>query len=114
MTLDAGDVVLVPFPYTDLSSRKQRPALVLTPASYNRRHADVLVAYVTSKRQQSRWAVRVDAADLVEGRIPRTRWIRADKLATLEQRLARRAVARLDAAAMGQVRTRLGTLLGLG
>lgn len=114
MTLDVGDVALVPFPYTDLSSRKQRPALVLTPASYNRHHADVLAAYVTSRRQESRWVVRVDDTDLAHGRFPRTSWVRADKLATLEQRLVRRVVARLDHGTMGQVRARLAKLLGLG
>lgn len=114
MRLDAGDVALLPFPYTDLSSRKQRPALVLTSASYNRRHADVLVAYVTSQRQRSEWAVPVDNADLSEGRFPKTSWVRADKLATLEQRLVRRVVGRLDTAAMGQVRTRLAKLLDIG
>ena len=43
--LVAGDVVVVPFPFTDLTSQKVRPALVL--ASLDR--GDVLLCQITSK-----------------------------------------------------------------
>lgn len=42
------DVVLVPFPFTDLSSTKRRPALIVSPALYNTGN-DVVIAYVTSQ-----------------------------------------------------------------
>src|SRR5437899_3020971 len=43
-----GDVVLVPFPFTDLSSAKQRPALVVSADVFNSTRDDVLVAAITS------------------------------------------------------------------
>lgn len=42
------DVILVPFPFTDLSSAKRRPALIVSPDVYNARK-DVVIAYVTSQ-----------------------------------------------------------------
>lgn len=42
------DLVLVPFPFTDLSSTKRRPALIVSPDIYNA-GKDVVIAYVTSK-----------------------------------------------------------------
>jgi mRNA-degrading endonuclease toxin of MazEF toxin-antitoxin module len=44
-----GDVVLVPFPFTDLSAVKQRPALVLSPDRLNKGRIDVIVAAITSQ-----------------------------------------------------------------
>ena len=44
-----GDVVLVPFPFTDFSSSKQRPALVVSADGLNATRDDVLVAAITSQ-----------------------------------------------------------------
>jgi mRNA interferase MazF len=43
------DVVLVPFPFTDLTSMKRRPALVVSPEAYNRGGPDVVIAFLTSQ-----------------------------------------------------------------
>ena len=42
------DIVLVPFPFTDFSSIKKRPALIISPDSYNNSGDDVLIAFITS------------------------------------------------------------------
>jgi mRNA interferase MazF len=44
-----GDVVLVPFPFTDLSSAKQRPGLVVSADVFNSARDDILVAAITSQ-----------------------------------------------------------------
>jgi mRNA interferase MazF len=44
-----GDVLLVPFPFTDQSAVKQRPAVVLSGEAYNRSHHDVILAPITSQ-----------------------------------------------------------------
>jgi mRNA interferase MazF len=44
-----GDVVLVPFPFTDLTAIKQRPALVLSPDRLNQKRPDLVVAAITSQ-----------------------------------------------------------------
>jgi len=48
-TYRQGDILLVPFPFTDQTAVKQRPAVVLSGASYNRDHRDVILAPVTSQ-----------------------------------------------------------------
>src|SRR5262249_15589307 len=50
-----GDVVLVPFPFTDLSNAKQRPALVVSGDAFNSTREDVLVAAITSGRGAQNW-----------------------------------------------------------
>jgi len=48
---DAGDIVLVRFPFTDLTSSKKRPALVISPAAYSNLHGDVVLLPLTSQPQ---------------------------------------------------------------
>lgn len=43
-----GDVLLVPFPFTDQSGSKQRPAIVISGDKYNQLHPDVILAPITS------------------------------------------------------------------
>jgi mRNA-degrading endonuclease toxin of MazEF toxin-antitoxin module len=44
-----GDVLLVPFPFTNQRAVKQRPAVVLSGEDYNRHYPDVILAAITSK-----------------------------------------------------------------
>lgn len=44
-----GDVLLVPFPYTDQSAIKRRPAVVLSSKTYNHLHPDIILAPITSQ-----------------------------------------------------------------
>jgi len=41
------DIILVPFPFTDLQSIKKRPSLIVSPDEYNR-GSDVMIAFITS------------------------------------------------------------------
>ena len=44
-----GDIVLVPFPFTDLSASKRRPAVVISGLEYNQARRDVVLMAVTSQ-----------------------------------------------------------------
>jgi mRNA interferase MazF len=43
-----GDIVLIPIPFTDLSSQKRRPVIVISNDSYNQTTRDVVVVAMTS------------------------------------------------------------------
>jgi mRNA interferase MazF len=44
-----GQIVLIPFPFTDLTTTKQRPALIISSDHYNSTHPDVILAAITSQ-----------------------------------------------------------------
>ena len=50
---DFGDVVLVPFPFTDQTTSKKRPAVVVSSAAYHRERPDLILTAVTSKMRPS-------------------------------------------------------------
>jgi len=49
MAFRRGDVVLIPFPYTDLSAAKTRPAIVVSSDIYHTCRSELLLAYVSSR-----------------------------------------------------------------
>lgn len=89
-----GDVVLVPFPFTDQSSSKKRPAVVVSSPAYNAERPDVIIMAITS---QVRPENRFD--------LPLQNWQQANLLkpsvvkpviATIEQGLVIRPLGRLS------------------
>ena len=45
-----GDVILVPFPFTDQSASKRRPAVVISSTAYHRTRPDIVIMAVTSQQ----------------------------------------------------------------
>lgn len=50
---DFGDLVLVPFPFTDQTTTKKRPAIVVSSAAYNKERPDLILMAVTSRARLS-------------------------------------------------------------
>src|ERR1039458_2914832 len=59
-----GDIVLVSFPFTDLTSLKRRPAVVVSPNSFNVRNEDVVLVAVTSQAARDAATVLVAQSDV--------------------------------------------------
>jgi mRNA interferase MazF len=49
MNFEFGDLVLVPFPFTDQTSSKKRPAVVISSRDYQLHRSDLIVIAVTSQ-----------------------------------------------------------------
>lgn len=93
-----GDIVLIPVPFTDLSSRKRRPVIVVSSDTYNDVCPDMIVVAMTSNPAQTRWSFRIESSDLHDGRLNRPGTVRVDRIYTLAQSLA---VVRFGAVSRG-------------
>jgi mRNA interferase MazF len=80
-----GDILLVPIPFTDLTSSKRRPVLVLSNSSYNNSSEDIIVVAITSNIRGGKREVVFDDSDMMEGYLPKTSCIRSDKVYTLSK-----------------------------
>jgi mRNA interferase MazF len=103
MKLDAGDLVLVPFPFTDLSSAKARPALVLSAAAYNEASRDVILCGVTSNLANAAHSVLVEPGDMASGKLLAPSRIKVDKVVTLQQSLLRKRLGSVEPAILAAV-----------
>jgi len=52
-----GDILLIPIPFSDLSSNKKRPVLVLSNNDYNNKTEDIIVAAITSNLAEKDYIV---------------------------------------------------------
>ncbi|MEK6921414.1 MAG: type II toxin-antitoxin system PemK/MazF family toxin [Nanoarchaeota archaeon] len=82
---EQGDIILVPFPFNDLSGTKQRPVPVLSNENYNTSSSDVVTCGITSNLTKKKYAVFITQNELEEGRLQKASLIKADKLFTLEK-----------------------------
>ena len=105
MPFDFGDVVLVPFPFTNQTASKKRPAVAVSAAAYGRSRPDVIVMAVTSQiRPQTGfgevWISQWQSAGLLKPSVVKP------VFATIEQRLVLRRLGALgpeDGAALRSV-----------
>lgn len=111
MTFEPGDVVLVPFPYTDLSSKKVRPALVLSrPLNHG---ADLVVCAITSRVANMEHSVLIEPADMESGELRRASRAKLGKLVTISVGVVRRRIGRVQEAVLYQARKELRAVLAI-
>ena len=78
-----GEIVLVPVPFSDLSSIKKRPVLVISNTTHNFTSPDMIVVAITSNLVQN--GIVIEQSDLKTGELPKKSLIRCEKIYTLEQ-----------------------------
>ena len=77
------DILLIPIPFTDLTSSKRRPVLVLSNDDYNSKTGDIIVAAITSNLTSKNYSILITNSDLLEGNLKMDLYIRVDKIYTL-------------------------------
>lgn len=95
--------MLVSFPFTDLTSAKRRPALVVSPDSFNARGQDLVLAAVTSQVTTGADTVPLRPEDFEDGRLPKPSMVKLSKMFTLNSSLVSRRVCRVTAARREEV-----------
>lgn len=94
MTFSAFDVVVVPFPFTDKTTTKRRPALILSDArAFNLQVGQAVMAMITSAKN-SDWPLDIEIQDLDAAGLPAPSIIRM-KLFTLDENLIVRKAGHL-------------------
>lgn len=79
------DIVLIPIPFTDLTSTKKRPVVVISNNGYNENKEDLIVAAITSNVVWDKYAIPITEKDMEGETLPRPSIIRVDKIYTLNQ-----------------------------
>jgi mRNA interferase MazF len=107
---DQGDVVLVPVPFTNLSSHKRRPVIVISNNAYHRSTADFVAVALTSNPQPAAYGFLITTADLASGVLKRPSQVRADKVYTLAQSIVVRRFGSVRVGVLDRIRDLLRDL----
>lgn len=105
-TLVFGDVILVPFPFTDQTTTKKRPAIVISSNGYNSARPDFILMAVTSQLRAAEalgeiWLTEWQAAGLLKPSAAKP------VIATIERSLVIKKLGSLVAADRNALRTAL-------
>lgn len=104
----SGDVVVIPYPFTDQTRTKLRPVLVITAPDDQ---GDFIGLAITSKSYHP-GAIAVTQPDMQTGKLPKPSWVRTDKVFTLNESMTVKTVGQLTAELLRQTLSALCGKLG--
>jgi mRNA interferase MazF len=102
-----GDVVVVPFPFSDLTQTKRRPALVISPLDGE----DVILCQITSQQVKDSYAIPLRNTDFLTGKLSQPSNVRPNRLFTADSHLILYRAGNLTAAKMTEVVEKLVSIV---
>lgn len=78
-----GDIVVVPFPFSDLSNSKRRPALVITELTGD----DVILCQITSRNINDKYSIELNNSDFENGGLNQDSNIRPNRIFTADSHI---------------------------
>lgn len=102
----AGEVVVLPFPQTDLKAGKRRPALVVADLAGD----DLILCQITSQARSDGYSIAVTLADFERGRLVIDSFARPNRLFTVDQSVILYAVAKVRSAKLNEVKAKIRQL----
>jgi mRNA interferase MazF len=91
---DQGEILLIPVPFSDLSSVKKRPVLVLSNSIHNVSGRDIIVIAITSNLIQK--DIEISNDSLTYGFLPKKSVIKVDKVYTLEAGIVIKKIGKIN------------------
>ena len=86
-----GEVVVVPFPFSDLSASKRRPALVLVDLPGD----DLILCQITSQNVSDSMAIPIDVVDVINGTLSTASNVRPNRLFTADENIVLYSIGNL-------------------
>ena len=102
----AGEVVVLPFPQTDLQVGKRRPALVVADLTGD----DVVLCQITTQTRRDPYSVPLLEGDFERGRLTIDSFIRTNRLFTVDQAVILYSAAKVRASKLSEVRAKIREL----
>lgn len=87
-----GDLVVIPFPYTDLSKSKMRPALVVAKVDND----DYIMLQITSKNYEDHHSVLISSKDLTSGELRFDSYVKYSKIFTANRDIIEKKIGKLS------------------
>lgn len=102
-----GDVVVVPFPFSDLSTSKRRPALVLVTLEGD----DLILCQITSKTIMDSYAVPIEDRHFTEGSLKQPSNVRPNRVFTADSHIVLYKIGHLNNEKLNEINEKLINIL---
>ena len=97
-----GNIVIVRFPYTDMSSVGLRPGLLVADVRYGNQ-LDWVVCRITTQSLPGSGQIPLAPDDLAFGQLSQASWVRPNRLMTMNQSILGNTIARLTDAKLSEI-----------
>ncbi|MDI6790146.1 MAG: type II toxin-antitoxin system PemK/MazF family toxin [Thermodesulfobacteriota bacterium] len=94
-----GDVVVVPFPFSDLTQSKRRPALVVSKIEGD----DLILCQITSQSVKDSYAISLDDKDFETGSLKQTSNVRPNRIFTADSHIVLYKVGNLKIEKLNEI-----------
>ncbi len=106
-----GEILIVPFPFSDLSNVKRRPVLVLSNNNDNKNSEDLVICGITSNLRDKKHSVAIETHNLLVGQISIKSLIKVDKLFSIKKSIVIKRIAKLNQDAFEEVKKEFYSLI---
>jgi len=93
--IEQRDIILVPFPYSDLTGSKRRPALIVSSDEFNEREIDIICCAITNKSGKDPKSVAITNADVEQAFLMVESKVKPSKLFTVSKAIVYKTLGRL-------------------
>ena len=96
ISVNQRDIILIPFPFSDLSQTKKRPSIIVSNKNFNSNSGDVICCAITSNPRNYDKSVEIANGDLDSGELRYDSRVKPTKIFTLDKRKIIKKMATLN------------------
>ena len=105
------DIILVPFPFSDLTGQKKRPALVISSNIFNKNSGQLIVLAITSNIDKGEYSAIIKPEDWKNGRYSES-CIKISTILTIDRGLVLKKIGKLSDERFGEAMLKLRAIIG--
>lgn len=109
--IEQGDLLLIPFPFSDQSGKKVRPVVVISNNDFNNCSEDVIVLGVTSNIHKDKYSIHLSSLDLEKGSLTKPCVIKVENILKIDKRLIIKAIGKINKTKLNEIYTVLDSIL---
>ncbi len=96
MSVQQGEIVLLPYPFSNFDGAKVRPALVVSNNFFNKKSDDCVMVPLTTVMKEEPYSVLINQENLSSGKLLKSSRVRADKIFSVEKGLVVMKIGRVN------------------
>ncbi len=94
--MEQRDIILTPFPFSNLEAEKVRPSIIISNNDYNKKFDDILVVPLTTNLNVRDYAILLSNADLEKGKLVKDSKIKADRVFSINKKFIKLIIGRIN------------------
>ncbi|MBI2499047.1 type II toxin-antitoxin system PemK/MazF family toxin [Candidatus Woesearchaeota archaeon] len=109
--IEQGDLLLIPFPFSDQSGKKVRPVVVISNNDFNNSSEDIIVLGVTSNLHRDKYSIQLSSLDLEKGNLDKPCVIKVENILKIDKRLIIKVIGKINKNKLNEIYVVLYSIL---